>query len=165
MILKLAEELIWVVFIIIGFSILFNLNRKAIPTTCLLGIVGYIVRFLFIQFHWGNIVLGSFFGSITIGILAISIAHKLRTLPLIFAVCSLIPMVPGYFAYNALILSIKLINQTDLTSNLTELYLIQASVNAIKASLIFLGISVGLFIPIMTYKTFICNNKLSRHYD
>jgi uncharacterized membrane protein YjjB (DUF3815 family) len=88
----------WAGIAAIGFAILFNVPRRTIYAIAAIGVVGGLVKFTAMHFELG-IVFGSFLGATAVGIFSIQMAHLRKSPPLVFSIPSVIPMVPGFFAY------------------------------------------------------------------
>ncbi|MFN8255370.1 MAG: threonine/serine exporter family protein [Bacteroidales bacterium] len=118
--LVLSEKIIWFGLAAVGFAILFNVPSRALPSVFIMGATGGILKVLFMK--WGvNIILASFIGATMIGIISVYAAHLKKGPPLIFSIPSVIPLVPGAFAYRMMLGLIKLSGQqTDKYAELLQ---------------------------------------------
>ena len=73
-----------------------------LPVVFGLGAIGGMAKVLLLL-SGVNIILSSFIGATLIGILSVYAAHRKHAPPLIFSIPSVIPMVPGAFAYKMMI--------------------------------------------------------------
>jgi uncharacterized membrane protein YjjB (DUF3815 family) len=139
----LAEKGIWGGVAALGFAVLFNVPVRALPVVFLLGLAGIMVKLGLVA--WGvNVVLASFAGATLVGVASIRAAHSKHAPPLIFAIPAVIPMVPGIFAYRAMLGLIALCGPTgpDALQGLVE-----TAGNAAKAGFILMALAVGVGAP------------------
>ena len=140
------EKWIWLGFAALGFAILFNVPKRTLLTIFILGAIGGAVKLLTMQFH-GSIIIGSFFGAITVGFLSVWVAHIKHAPPFVFAIPAVIPMVPGAFSYKMMLGIIKLTNNTDETLFIQILN--DTMSNGLKAFFILLLLAVGVSAPMI----------------
>ncbi|EOG7790132.1 threonine/serine exporter family protein, partial [Vibrio fluvialis] len=84
----------------------------------------------------------TFFAATIVGMIGVQWSHKFLAHPKVFTVAALIPMVPGVFAYKAMIAMVE-INHLGFTPELLETLL----ENFLKAMFIIAGLAVGLAVP------------------
>lgn len=111
----LLEIGIWSGISALGFGILFNIPKKTTLTVFFLGLLGGIIKFILIEFEL-NIILASLVAASAIGFASIRLAHLIHYSPAVFAIPPIIPMIPGFYAYQTLIAVMKytlLNNQTS----------------------------------------------------
>lgn len=130
----------------IGFAILFNAPKKALYAVALLAFLGGIVKYSLLHFSFG-IVLGTFFASLAIGSLSIPLAHKVHLPPIVFSIPSVIPMVPGAFAYKTMLGIFNLLKTSDAELEVT--YVVHITNNFLNTTFILLAIAVGVALPVM----------------
>ncbi|MHA8137783.1 threonine/serine exporter family protein [Lactobacillaceae bacterium Scapto_B20] len=83
------------------FGILVNVPHRALNLDGIVGVLGWLVYFLYIK-AGGNYVGANFFGTFTIGIAGI-MASRYKRLPIIiFNIPGLVPLVPGGQAYQVM---------------------------------------------------------------
>lgn len=140
------EKGIWFGLAAIGFAILFNVPNRTLKTIWILGALGGITKMMFVELELG-VVMGSFGGSALIGFLSIYAAHNKHSPPMIFAIPSVIPMVPGAFAYRMMLGLMKLAGDTvgdDYTQILSE------TLNSgLKATFILMSLAFGVALPML----------------
>ena len=105
--ISFLEKWIWLGFAAVGFAVLFNVPIRTLWVIFLLGALGGSLKFLTMKLG-GGIILGSFFGAMLVGFLSIYAAHFRHAPPFVFAIPSVIPMVPGAFAYRMMLGIIRL---------------------------------------------------------
>lgn len=143
---------LWAAPAALGFVVLFNVPPRSLGVCCFLAVVGHAVR-KGIMLLGGDLVLGSLFGGLVIGLLAEWWAERHRMIPTVYSIGAAIPMVPGtlmYKAVQALLGVAKL--PTPISSSSQELaqqMLIDAGVNSVKASLALMALAFGIAAPIL----------------
>ena len=105
------------------------------------GAIGHGSRYLMMQFgipiEWAT-----FFAATIVGMVGVNWSHKFLAHPKVFTVAALIPMVPGVFAFKAMIAMVE-INHLGFTPELFSTLM----ANFLKAMFIIAGLAVGLAVP------------------
>jgi uncharacterized membrane protein YjjB (DUF3815 family) len=101
-ILKLLEVSVWSGIAALGFGILFNIPRGTIITVFILGFVAGFIKFTLLKFNV-HIVLSTFIAVLFVAVASMPTAHKIHHPPVVFCVPPVIPMIPGYFAYETVL--------------------------------------------------------------
>ena len=133
-----------------GFAIISNPPRKALLVCALLACVGHGIRYFLI--HNTGLMLdqvtASTIAGFAIGLLAVPFAMRIHCPAECFAFPSLLPMVPGMFAYKAIR---DLINIVRLPDDYTMEYVSRFFSNASLTVLVMFGMVVGCIIPIFIF--------------
>ncbi len=123
-----------------GFAIIFNIPKRLLLLSALGGMFSICVRnFIVLYLGWG-IIIGAFTAATLVSLIALKIAHSMRTPVLVLAIPSVIPMIPGVLLYRLLF---GIINIKALDAN-AFMAVVQSGVTAV---LIIIGITVGVTIP------------------
>ena len=133
-----------------GFAIISNPPRKALLVCALLACVGHGARY-FLMHHAGlelDQVTASAAAAFVIGLLAVPFAMRLHCPAECFAFPSLLPMVPGMFAYKAVR---DLINIVRLPDDYTMEYVARFFHNTSLTVLVMFGMVVGCIVPIFIF--------------
>lgn len=146
--LIVLEDALWSGIAALGFAVLFNVPRRTLLACALCGAAGYAVRTLLIQFGIG-IEVATLFGATLVGFLSMSCARPCRAPAPIFAICGAIPMVPGTFAYRAMIGFIQVTTADAATGTPV---LTDAGINFVKTGLILATIAVGIAAPTLLFR-------------
>ena len=127
----------------VGFGILFNVPPRTLFTLYIGGAIGGMLKFSLLKLTFG-VVLASFAGASVIGILSIPMAHFRHVPPMIFAIPSVIPLIPGIFAYRTMLGLIKLSGSigTDYNTIISE-----TVNNGVKTLFIIMSLAMGVAIP------------------
>jgi len=146
-ILHLIHVAGWAGISAIGFGILFNVPKKSIITIFCLGLGAGLIKFTLMNFDV-NIILSSFIAALFVGISSMPVAHKIHHPPVVFSIPTIIPMIPGYFAYEMILYIIKF---TFLEiDTLTKMELIEGIfINGFTMFFILVAITVGVAFPML----------------
>lgn len=143
------EHWIWLGFAAVGFAILFNVPIRTLWVIFTLGAIGGSLKLVTMKLG-GGIILGSFFGAMLVGFLSIYAAHNRHAPPFVFAIPSVIPMVPGAFAYRMMLGIIRLTSDVDQATFDT---LIHGTVNnGLKALFVLMALSLGVSAPMLLFR-------------
>lgn len=145
----------------IGFAVLFNVPRRVLFSIWILGALGGLIKFSAMHFEIG-IVFASFLAATTIGVASIKVAHLRHSPPLVFSIPSVIPMVPGFFAYKMMLGLIALTRIEDTADYVQTL--IQTVNNGTKMMFILISLGTGVAIPmLLTRKESIKKSKFNKN--
>ncbi len=146
MLLEILIKGFWSGIAAVGFAILFNVPRRTLFPIGALGTLGGFIKFGTMFFGIG-IVFASFIGATIIGIISIQMAHMKKSPPLVFSIPSVIPMVPGAFAYRMMLGLIALINLENSDTYIQTL--ISTVNNGAKMIFILVSIAIGVSMPML----------------
>ncbi|MCK9410854.1 MAG: threonine/serine exporter family protein [Prolixibacteraceae bacterium] len=145
--INILEKGFWAGLAALGFAILFNVPQRTLVVIWAMGALGGLLKFILLGMEV-NIVLASLTGASLIGVLSVYAAHNKHAPPLVFSIPSVIPMVPGAFAYRMMLGCMELVG----TSSNTETYLktlAETTNNGLKAIFILIALSAGVAIPML----------------
>ena len=94
-----------------------------------------------------GIVFASFLGATVVGIISIQMAHLRNSPPLVFSIPSVIPMVPGFFAYKMMLGLIALTTIENTDAYLQTL--IETANNGAKMMFVLISLGTGVAIPML----------------
>ncbi|QGM80960.1 threonine/serine exporter family protein [Otariodibacter oris] len=100
--LQLLDDFIVSAIPAVGFALLFNVPKRALKYCAILGGLGHTFRFILIHFDM-PLVFATFFGASLIGFIGVHFSHRYLAHPKVFTVAAIIPMIPGVYAYKAMI--------------------------------------------------------------
>lgn len=145
--ISIFEKGFWAGFAALGFAILFNVPQRTLMMIWAMGALGGLTKFLLLGFEV-NIALSSLAGASLIGVLSVYAAHNKQAPPLVFSIPSVIPMVPGAFAYRMMLGCMELAgNNTNSQTYLNTLA--ETTNNGLKAIFILIALSAGVAIPML----------------
>lgn len=141
LLLALLNDMFFAAIPAVGFALVFNVPQNALAYCAIGGAVGHGARFL--MMHYGvPIEWATFFAATIVGMIGVHWSHKFLAHPKVFTVAALIPMVPGVFAYKAMIAMVE-INHLGYTPELVAILM----ENFLKAMFIIAGLAIGLAMP------------------
>jgi len=144
--LALLEKGIWLGLAGIGFAVLFNVPRRTLGVIYIMSALGGMLKFYMLSLDFG-LVFAALCGSSLIGFCSVLAAHYRKAPPMTFALPSLIPMIPGLFAYKAMVGVMKLTAEKD-TAIYPKLFFETVN-NGLSALFIILALSAGVAIPLL----------------
>lgn len=127
----------------LGFGILFNVPPRTLFAIWIGGAMGGFLKFGLLQLSAG-VVLASFAGALAVGFSSIPIAHFRHVPPMIFAIPSVIPLIPGVFAYRTMLGLMKLTGSIGPDYNQI---LAETTNNGAKTLFIIMSLAVGVAVP------------------
>ncbi len=146
-IFTILEKGIWFGFAALGFGVLFNVPQRTLLIIWLMGAAGGLTKLLLMALGT-DIVISTFMGATLVGVLSVSAAHNKHAPPLVFSIPSVIPMVPGAFAYRMMLGLIKLSGAT-FTSEFYSQTLSETVSNGLKTLFILMALAVGVAVPML----------------
>lgn len=141
---KILEDGLWSGVAALGFAMLFNVPRRALIYCVIAGATGHAVRTFVMQQFGFTITASTLIGASTVGILAKIFAHRLKIPSLVFGISGAIPMVPGVYAYEAMLNLIQLPHATEANAmNLIS----SAAINASTTGFVLAALAFGIAMP------------------
>ncbi len=145
--LMILEKGIWFGFAALGFAVLFNVPQRTLLIIWLIGAAGGITKLLLIQANI-EIIIATFAGASLVGLLSVYAAHNKHAPPLVFSIPSVIPMIPGAFAYRMMLGLMKL-SGTAVSNETYYQTLADTTSNGLKTMFILMALAVGVAIPML----------------
>ena len=141
-----------------GFSMIFNIQRRLLWVVAIGGIIAVCTRnFVNLGPSTNNIgldmglVIGSFAGSVLVSLIAIKAVHWFHVPNHVLTIPSVIPMIPGVLMYRSLL---AFINMNGIVGEVTN-----AFYNGTTSALIILCISLGVAIPNIFARRYIARDR------
>ena len=156
---SLIQKGCWAAVATLGFSILFNVPKYALPYCALIGAFGYALRAALTSGGLG-MVSATLCAALLIGVMATILAQRYGVSGTLFAVGPAIPLVPGSYAYKA-VMGIVMVAESPQLERSTEL-LLTAFDNGIKAVLTILFLSFGIALPGLAWSALQQGNRAMR---
>jgi len=150
-------EMFWLLFIdgalaavaAIGFAVISNPSRKAVAVSALLAAVGHAFRFALIHSAGLEIWLATFFAASCIGLLSILFARIIHCPAEVFSFPSLLPMIPGLFAYRTILGLIKFMQSADMVKK--QAFIMDFFHNGLTTVFILFALVVGVSLPVLFF--------------
>ncbi len=144
---NLIELSIWSGIAAVGFGVLFNVPKKSILTIFVLGFASGLIKFTMLHFNI-NIVFSSFLGAFFIGFISMPMAHKIHQPPVVFSIPAIIPMIPGFYAYETVLYIMKYtLLEKDPTKKIELINGIFS--NGFNMVFILIAITLGITVPML----------------
>ena len=125
----------------IGFGMVWNVPRHTLVYCGIGGAIAYTTRTLFVNMHF-SVELSTFIASTIVGIVALYWSRKYLIPRPVYTVAAIIPLLPGTFAFSAMISLIDM-NSHGVTQELIASFM----ENGLKAIWILGAIGFGLALP------------------
>lgn len=142
---ELLLDALWAAIPAVGFGMIFNVPRSALPFCALGGALTYGAREVLLHQHL-SIELSTFIAATTIGIIGVFWSRRYVMPRPVYTVPSIIPMIPGKYAYEMMI-SLVSMNTDGVTNALLSSFI----ENGLHAVSILFAIAFGLVLPSMYY--------------
>jgi len=133
----------------VGFAVISNPPRKAILVSALLAAVGHGLRYFLLHSTSLDIASASFIAAFSIGMLSILFAKMIHCPAEVFSFPSLLPMIPGMFAYKTVLFLVKFIQCKD-DSDSVEI-IVSIFRNGLTATFILFALVVGVAVPMFIF--------------
>lgn len=134
----------------IGFSVISNPPRRAIPYTALLAAIGHSIRFVLLQFTGLDLASASFIAAFSIGMLSLLAGSRIFCPATVLYIPALLPMIPGMYAYRTVFSLIKFL-QSSGNDNEAIHYLLEIFKNGITTASVLFTLGVGATIPLFIF--------------
>lgn len=135
----------------IGFAVISNPPRKAILISAFLAACGHGMRYFLM--HCASIqypiAAASFIAAFLIGVLSIPFAKRIHCPAEVFSFPSLLPMIPGMFAYKTILCLTKFLHAG--TQEAAGQYLVELCKNGFTTIFVLFALVVGVAIPIFIF--------------
>jgi uncharacterized membrane protein YjjB (DUF3815 family) len=132
----------------IGFAVISNPSRNAIFVSAFLASIGHSLRFFLIKSGM-EISLATFVAASCIGLLSILFARLIHCPAEVFSFPSLLPMIPGLFAYRTILSLIKFMQNTDVQKS--QGFIMDFFRNGMTTLFILLALVVGVSLPVLLF--------------
>lgn len=146
--MNILIDAFWSAIAAMGFAMLFNVPRRTLLGCALSGATGHATRTLLMTLFDLPIEVATLFGAIAVGFVGVWLARYYRAPSLVFSVTGAIPMVPGLFAYSAMLGVIDLIANEQASMDT----LLETVQNAIRTGVILGAIALGIIMPKLLFK-------------
>ncbi len=125
----------------VGFALVFNVPVRALKYCALGGAIGHGIRFVLMTYNI-PIEWATFFAATIVSMVGVHWSHRFLAHPKVFTVAAMIPMVPGVYAFKAMIALVE-INQNGYDVQLFSILID----NFLQAMFIIAGLAIGLAMP------------------
>lgn len=159
LVLNILEVAVWSGIAAVGFGILFNIPKKAIFTVFVLGFTAGFIKFVLLKLSI-DIILASLIAALFVGVLSMPLAHKIHQPPVVFSIPAVIPMIPGYFAYETVLSVMKFtFMETDVEERIALMDTMFS--NGFTMFFILLSLTIGVSFPMLLLR----KNSIKKMFD
>jgi len=135
----------WAAIAALGFAILFNVPRRALPVCMLAGALGHATR-TGLMTQGIAVEVAVLAGAVIVGLLGEFFQRRMKIPRIVFTVPGVIPMVPGSLAFGAME---SLLGLSGADPAMATQLLTMASIDIIRTLLILIALGAGISIPIL----------------
>jgi uncharacterized membrane protein YjjB (DUF3815 family) len=132
----------------VGFAVISNPSRNAIFVSAFLAAIGHSLRFFLLKSGL-EISLATFVAASCIGLLSILFARLIHCPAEVFSFPSLLPMIPGLYAYRTILSLIKFMQNSDIQKS--QGFIIDFFHNGMTTLFILLALVVGVSLPVLLF--------------
>lgn len=161
MLLQLLQDALFSALAAIGFAAISRPPRQAYLYCALIAAAGHSLRSLLMLAEGTHIVAATFAASLAVGIMAVLLARKPRVPSETFLFPSLLPMIPGIYAYRTFGGLVMCLSQESEQDFMHYLYLFTD--NGLTCFFILLAMAVGATLPIFMMKKISFQATRSKH--
>lgn len=133
----------------IGFAVISNPPRKAILVSAFMAAIGHGLRFYLLKSGILDLATASFVAAFCIGLLSIFFARLIHCPAEVFSFPSLLPMIPGMYAYKTILALMKFLKCTDEVTGLENL--LEIFRNGVTTVMVLTGLVVGAALPLFLF--------------
>ncbi|MBW8780783.1 MAG: threonine/serine exporter family protein [Verrucomicrobia bacterium] len=126
----------------VGFAMIFNVPKPALKYCAVAGAIGHALRFSLYKIGPLPVEWATLIAACIVSVIGIHWAQKWRAHPKVFTVAAMIPMIPGVYAFTALLAAVE-IERKGFSPELLK----TALDNGLKAFFIVAALAVGLALP------------------
>ncbi|WP_263080609.1 threonine/serine exporter family protein [Endozoicomonas sp. Mp262] len=137
----------WASLAALGFAIFFTVPKRALWAVAVLASVAYGSRSIALM-NGLDLIVGSLVASCFISLIGVQLAHWVHTPTMVFVFPSVIPMVPGVFAYRTMMGLMEISRSSDVSAE----FLLQTASNGLNTIFILLALAVGVSLPSLLFK-------------
>lgn len=131
----------------VGFAILFNSPARALFAIFLCGTLAGFLKFaVLLPYVGGGIIMASAAGAAAVGFASIPVSHWRHVPPIVISIPSVIPLIPGSFAYQTILGLISFVSHTEME------VLTKTAHDGVMTFFIILALSLGVTLPMLLFR-------------
>ena len=134
----------------VGFAAISNPPKRAICISAILAAIAHAIRYYLLNRWHLDITSATFLASFPIGMMSIFIARLVRYPAEIFSFPSLLPMIPGMYAYKTILALMKFMTCGD--ENLQTALVTEIFRNGLTTVFVMLAMVVGVAVPLFMFR-------------
>lgn len=146
---NILQDIVFSAIAAAGFAVISNPPRRAVAVSALLSAIGHSFRYYLLHVCMLDITTATFLAALLIGFLSLFFASKLHYPSEVFTFPSLLPMIPGMFAYKMFLSLTKFIRSSDTV--LHQQLIEEVFKNGLLAAFIMLALVGGVSLPVLIF--------------
>jgi uncharacterized membrane protein YjjB (DUF3815 family) len=151
MVWSFLQDAFWSAVAAVGFAIMFQVPRHALPGCALAGALAHTARSFLVRMGL-SLELATLLAATAVGFLSELLAIRLRMPRIVFSVPGVIPLIPGILAYQTMLGIFELAGLVDLNGGTAVDGLLVTAVTGIKTGLILIAIALGIIAPNLLFR-------------
>lgn len=154
---NLFVDALWAAVAATGFAVLFNVPYRTLFGCALCGALGHASRTFLLQSGLpgvDHIVMASLIGATIVGTLGYFLARRLQLPSIVYTVSGVIPMVPGTYAFSAMLAILRIADMVDVGGSVrTDAILLGEVIpNTLTTAFVLAALAVGIAAPTLLFR-------------
>lgn len=149
LILTLSGDALFAAIAALGFAVISNPPKRAILISAALAAIGHALRFYLMTHTSLGIPTASFFAAFTIGMFSMLAAKLIHCPAEIFSFPSLLPMIPGMFAYKTILSLLRFMEAKEF--DVQERLIADIFQNGLTAVFVMFALVIGVSLPLFLF--------------
>lgn len=145
---SLISDAIFSAIAAVGFAVISNPPKRAVVISALLSAIGHSFRYYLLHVHQLDIATSTFTAAVLIGTLSLLFGKMICCPSEVFTFPSLLPMIPGMYAYNMFLSLTKFIRSG---SDVHQELIAEIFKNGLTAAFVMLALVAGVSLPVMLF--------------
>lgn len=147
----------------VGFAVISNPPRKAVLISALLAAIGHACRYYLLSQTPLDLTSSTFFAAFAIGLFSLYFARLIHCPAEVFAYPSLLPMIPGMYAYKTVLALIRFMKSDD--EAVLQRLIVEIFSNGLTALFVLFALVIGVSLPMFIFhkQSFMMTRLLHRH--
>lgn len=133
----------------IGFAVISNPPKKAVAVSAFLACVGHSFRFYLLQTTSISLSGATLLAALGIGLMSLVFAKRIHCPAEVFSFPSLLPMIPGMYAYNLILSLMKFANTSDIVSQ--QNLIVDIFKNGLTVIFVMFALVIGVSLPLLIF--------------
>ena len=133
----------------LGFGLISNPPRRAIPAVLLTAFLGYLTRAAMIDVAGLHIFITCFTSALVMGCCGLLFGRLTRTPATVIYIPALLPMIPGMYSYKAIFAIMSYMSHIELADK--AIYIDQFVTNTVYVVGILLSLAIGSIMPMFIF--------------
>lgn len=133
----------------IGFAVISNPPKKAVLIAALLAAIGHACRYYLLNQTPLDLTSSTFFAAFTIGLCSLFFAKLIHCPAEVFSYPSLLPMIPGMYAYKTILALIRFMKCDD--EALLQRLIVEIFSNGLTALFVLFALVIGVSLPLFIF--------------